>query len=89
MSECHGLVCLPACSWVDKGGLTGKEFIPAGPPGSYDSYVCFAAHSPVVGPDGKVWLYYMGGNGPHSGYRCVHGRARERERERTKLPWPS
>jgi hypothetical protein len=55
--------------WVDKGGLTGKEFIPAGAAGSFDSHVCFAAHLPVRVPDGSSRIYFMGGNGPHSGYR--------------------
>ena len=54
--------------WVDSGGLLGKEFIRLGPPGSYDSHICFAAHSPVVMPD-HIRLYYMGGNGPHNGAR--------------------
>lgn len=47
-------------SWVDAGGLNGKEFIPAGAAGSFDSHVCFAAHSPIKMPDGSVRLYYMG-----------------------------
>ena len=55
--------------WVDPGGLTGAEFIPAGPPGAFDSHVCFAAHQPVRVADGSARVYYMGGNGPHSGLR--------------------
>ena len=55
--------------WVDRGGLTGAEFIPAGPEGAFDSHVCFAAHQPVRVPDGSARIYYMGGNGPHSGLR--------------------
>jgi hypothetical protein len=47
-------------SWVDEGGLTGAEFIPAGPPGTFDSHVCFAAHLPITMPDGSVRLYFMG-----------------------------
>jgi hypothetical protein len=60
----------------DQGGLGGKgkanagrEFIPAGPPGSFDSHICFAAHMPLRMPDGSSRIYYMGGNGPHSGQR--------------------
>eukprot|EP01079_Euglenida_sp_SAG-EU17-18_P001301 gene1301-2725_t len=34
----------------------------------FDSHVCFAAHSPVSSGD-MEWVYYMGGNGPHSGAR--------------------
>ena len=47
----------------------GREFIPAGPQGSFDSHVCFAAHMPMKMPDGSSRIYYMGGNGPHSGAR--------------------
>jgi hypothetical protein len=62
-------------SWVDPGGLgpkgavPGREFIPAGPLGSFDSHVCFAAHMPLKMPDGSARVYYMGGDGPHSGAR--------------------
>lgn len=57
--------------WVDaEGGLAMlKEFIPAGVTGAFDSHVCFAAHVPLRMPDGTSRLYYMGGNGPHSGAR--------------------
>lgn len=56
--------------WVDPAGLAGlTEFIPAGGAGSFDSHVCFAAHSPLRMPDGSTRVYYMGGNGPHSGAR--------------------
>ena len=56
--------------WVDRGGLEGlREFIPTGEPGSFESHVCFAAHSPLRMPDGSSRVYYMGGNGPHSGAR--------------------
>eukprot|EP01047_Picozoa_sp_COSAG01_P015426 COSAG01_NODE_773_length_13704_cov_9.386843_6_plen_99_part_00 len=49
-------------AWVDTGGVKGPEFIPAGPAGSYDSHICFAAHSPVTMPDdGTHRIYYMGG----------------------------
>lgn len=56
-------------SWVDpgelggKGHMPGREFIPAGPAGSFDSHVCFAAHMPLKMPDGSSRIYYMGGNG--------------------------
>lgn len=56
--------------WVDSAGLEAlKEFIPAGSNGSFDSHVCFAAHSPLRMPDGSSRVYYMGGDGPHSGAR--------------------
>ena len=57
--------------WVDPAGLEAlKEFIPQGPAGSFDSHVCFAAHLPLRMPeDGSTRLYYMGGDGPHSGAR--------------------
>ena len=45
--------------WADEGGLTGKDFIPAGPPGSFDSYICFAANAPLVAPDGLIRLYLL------------------------------
>ena len=43
--------------------MPGREFIPAGPAGSFDSHVCFAAHMPLKMPDGSSRIYYMGGNG--------------------------
>eukprot|EP00040_Diaphanoeca_grandis_P030608 m.181262 g.181262 ORF g.181262 m.181262 type:complete len:335 (+) comp32056_c0_seq8:340-1344(+) len=55
-------------AWVDEGGLTGREYIPAGEQGTFDSHVCFAAHKPIRTTTGAD-LYYMGGNGPHSGNR--------------------
>ena len=56
--------------WVDGAGLEGlKEFIPHGDVGSFESHVCFAAHSPLRMPDGSSRVYYMAGNGPHSGKR--------------------
>ena len=54
--------------WVEDQGLRGPEIIPLGPDGSYDSHVCFAAAAPVAWR-GEERLYYMGGNGPHSGER--------------------
>ena len=48
----------------------GQQLIPLAPLESkaFDSHVCFAAAYPIKIED-KVWLYYMGGNGPHSGTR--------------------
>lgn len=37
------------------------------PDGAFDSGCIFAA--PPIERDGKLWIYYMGGNGPHSDYR--------------------
>ena len=37
--------------------------------GTFDSHVCFAAHLPLRMSDGSARVYYMGGNGPHSGAR--------------------
>ena len=55
--------------WVDKKvPLPGTEFIPAGAIGSFDSHICFAAHSPIQTQEG-VRIYYMGGDGPHNGAR--------------------
>ena len=57
-------------AWVDPKGLAGlTEFIPKGELESFESHVCFAAHSPLRMPDGSAAIYYMGGNGPHSGAR--------------------
>jgi hypothetical protein len=71
--------------WVDAAGLTGQDFVPLGHVGSsvtsgdnaFDSHVCFAAASPVSSSAGasvtggaqEERVYYMGGNGPHSGDR--------------------
>lgn len=60
--------------WVDEtgeaGGLGGAEFIPLGDDahGAFDSHVCFAAATPTP-HEGFERVYYMGGNGPHSGKR--------------------
>ena len=66
----HGLQWPINCR-VEPSGLGGlKEFIPAGKLGSFESHVCFAAHTPLrMEEDGSTRLYYMGGNGPHSGAR--------------------
>eukprot|EP00937_MAST-01D_sp_MAST-1D-sp2_P007180 g7180.t1 len=41
---------------------------PTSPP--FDSHIIFPAHLPITQPeDGRVRLYYMGGNGPHNGPR--------------------
>ena len=42
---------LTSWRWVDESDL-----IPAGPPGSFDSHVCFAS-SPIVAPDGSIRIY--------------------------------
>ena len=39
-----------------------------GPAGAFDSHICFAAASPISRPT-EEWIYYMGGDGPHSGDR--------------------
>ena len=57
-----------AWHWVDAAGLTGAELIPLGDAGAFDSHICFAAATPVSHAGGER-LYYMGGNGPHSGAR--------------------
>jgi hypothetical protein len=58
--------------WVDKGGLTGKDFIALGgqdihppphPSEPFDSHIIFAAAYPIKMPDASVRVYYMGGNG--------------------------
>jgi len=58
---------LPGWSWV-AGGLEGPQLIPLGKSAAFDSHVCFAAAVPVTTDDGER-LYYMAGNGPHSGDR--------------------
>ena len=59
--------------WIDSGGLTGKDFIPLGKmhgeENQFDSHIIFAAAYPIRMPDSTVRVYYMGGNGPHSGPR--------------------
>lgn len=45
------------------------EAIPLGDSGSFDSHICFAAR-PVFPEADEAWVYYMGGNGPHSGPRA-------------------
>ena len=59
-----------AWQWVDAGGLEGADFIPLGSGGAetFDSHICFAAAVPISS-GGRELLYYMGGNGPHSGAR--------------------
>ena len=48
----------------------GQQLIPLSSlnSGQFDSHVCFAAAYPIK-LDDKVLLYYMGGDGPHSGTR--------------------
>ena len=59
-------------NWVDQGALTGKDFIPLGRTGwkhnAFDSHIIFAAAYPKQMAD-DIRVYYMGGNGPHSGPR--------------------
>lgn len=38
------------------------------PEGEFDCG-CIYASPPVTAPDGKLWLYYMGGNGRHTNFR--------------------
>lgn len=65
-----GVASEGAWQWVDAAGLQGAELIPLGAGGSetFDSHICFAAARPVS-LGGRELLYYMGGNGPHSGAR--------------------
>jgi hypothetical protein len=59
-------------TWVDVGGLNGRDFIPHGaqaPTNSFDSHICFAAARPLQMSNGSARIYYMGGNGPHNGQR--------------------
>ena len=42
---------------------------PAAGDGAFDSHICFAAATPFADADGVARVYYMGGNGPHSGER--------------------
>lgn len=53
-----------------------KQIIPLGAKGAFDSHTCYAA-PPILDPfDPKTtFLYYAGGNGPHSGGGVEHGRA--------------
>ena len=62
--------------FVDEGGLEGRDFIPLGhvgsgpsdPANAFDSHIIFAAASPVTVGD-LTRIYYMAGDGPHSGDR--------------------
>lgn len=38
---------------------------------SFDSHICYAAAQPITDPESGAFerIYYMGGNGPHSGER--------------------
>eukprot|EP00051_Salpingoeca_urceolata_P033010 m.499403 g.499403 ORF g.499403 m.499403 type:complete len:519 (+) comp57234_c0_seq1:125-1681(+) len=61
---------LKTWAWATRGGLEGDAFIPPGATGSFDAFVCFAAVDPVLLPGETAYrVYYMGGNGPHSGTR--------------------
>ena len=50
----------------------GQSVIPRGagtyPTGDFDCG-CIYASQPVKGPDGSLWIYYMGGNGRHTNFR--------------------
>lgn len=50
----------------------GQTVIPRGagayPTGDFDCG-CIYASQPVKGPDGSLWIYYMGGNGRHTNFR--------------------
>ena len=59
---------LEGWEWVEGDEARGPEFVPLGAPSAFDSHVCFAAASPVAWR-GAERIYYMGGNGPHSGAR--------------------
>jgi len=69
--------------WDFVENLYGTDFIPLGPglgldvhdpSNSFDSHVIFASTGqapagPMLDEDGLARVYYMGGNGPHSGTR--------------------
>jgi hypothetical protein len=55
--------------WVDPGGLAGRDFIPVGEKGAFDSHICFAAAHPVAIPGTGVRMYYMGGDGTHENHK--------------------
>ena len=38
-------------------------------PNAFDSHIIFAAAAPFRDADGRERVYYMGGNGPHTGAR--------------------
>lgn len=50
----------------------GQQVIPRGkgayPEGEFDCG-CIYASPPLTAPDGKMWVYYMGGNGRHTNFR--------------------
>ena len=54
--------------WVEGDFATAPDFIPLGDDGAFDSHICFAAATPVAF-QGEERVYYMGGDGPHSGDR--------------------
>ena len=54
--------------WVEGTYATAPDFVPLGADGDFDSHICFAAATPVSTDDGER-VYYMGGDGPHSGDR--------------------
>jgi hypothetical protein len=54
--------------WVAGDAASAPDLVPLGDGGAFDSHVCFAAASPASW-DGETRIYYMGGDGPHSGVR--------------------
>eukprot|EP00966_Prymnesium_polylepis_P126585 2927293-Prymnesium_polylepis.1 len=72
---------VPEGPWKPVGGdniIEAPDFLPLGNASAFDSHIIFAAASPFrnAAPlhDGKSddqteWIYYMGGDGPHSGAR--------------------
>ena len=54
--------------WVAGDAASAPDLVPLGDGGAFDSHVCFAAASPASW-DGEERIYYMGGDGPHSGVR--------------------
>lgn len=47
----------------------GKDVVPLGPEGSFDSHICYGS-IPLQEPStGRVLEYYFGGDGPHFGVR--------------------
>lgn len=54
--------------WVEGAdGLTGRDLIPLGGRGEFDSHICFGSKPLLMANEERI--YYMGGNGPHSGAR--------------------
>jgi len=66
---------VPEGPWQAVGGdnvIDAPDFLPLGAASDFDSHIIFAAASPFAvakGSDTAEWIYYMGGDGPHSGER--------------------